>query len=144
MQGWFKWACHCLQVLLKWSFIVKRPFMALASQATLPLAWSSCVHFVPCTYCHSNESQFISVPFTTQAAKLTCVCKECFLAQHFSPFQACYFPASFSLWVIFSVAKFCSAELYGFCTSESCTVVFLKKLNSNFTVACHSFCVQAG
>lgn len=45
----FKWARHCLQVLLKWSFIVNLPFMAVVAQATLLLAKSSCVHRVPCT-----------------------------------------------------------------------------------------------
>lgn len=35
MQGWLKSACHCLRVLLMWSFTLNRPFMALASQASL-------------------------------------------------------------------------------------------------------------
>lgn len=72
--------------------------------------------------------------------------------QCFSPLS-CLFPficrLSITVWfflllpIIFSPAI---SDLLSYTefTPQSCTVVFLKKLKSNFTVACHSFCVQAG
>lgn len=44
----------------------------------------------------------------------------------------------------FLSCRFDSVELSGVYTSQSCTAAPLKTLKSNFTVACHSFCVQAG
>lgn len=47
-------ACHCLQVLLMWSFTVNPPFKALASRDTLLLASGSCAHCAICTHTNTH------------------------------------------------------------------------------------------
>lgn len=45
---------------LKWSFIVRLPFMALDSRIALLLAWGSCAHCVPHTHCKTQWIPIIS------------------------------------------------------------------------------------
>lgn len=99
------------------------------------------------TACHVQIIKAMNLDYQcfSPLGLFTYFCKKFLGAQHFCPFQGCYFPAfSVSVPVCnFLCSQFCSAELYGVCTSASCTVVTLRKLKSNFTVACHGFCVQA-
>lgn len=101
-----------------------------------------------CTLCamyYILSMQWIPIQISAShhsACLFTYFYKGCYFGSAFLSVSGLLFSCSFHSLPNFLCIQFCSAELDGVCTSE-CGIVFFKKLESSFAVACHSFCVQA-
>lgn len=114
---------------LKWSFIVRLPFMALDSQIALLLARGSCAHCVPHTYCKTQWIPIINA-FHHSACLFVWLRVRNVLLLSFSFHSRVVF--SFFSPLSYFACHFLhsSAELSQVCNSASHSFVPLKRLKS--------------